>query len=211
MNSEQQRAAMVALLEERGIDDPRVLEAMSSVPREEFVPEEEKVAAYRDTALPLSHEQTISQPLIVALMAQVLELKPTDKVLEVGAGSGYAAAVLGQLAGEVYTIERIGDLAITAAQNIKRLGYSNVHVRYGDGTLGWSESAPFDAISVAASGTKVPTALYDQLVVGGRLVIPVGPLPEAQKLMRIRKVGPERYEQESFGGVRFVPLLPDRE
>lgn len=206
-----QRKAMVALLEDRGIDDPAVLQAMRSVPREEFVPDWVVGEAYSDSALPLTHSQTISQPLVVALMAQALQLQPTDRVLEIGTGSGYAAAVLGRLATEVYTVERVGDLAIEAAERIRQQGISNVHVRFGDGTKGWPENAPYDAISVAAGGEETPPALYEQLALGGRLVIPVGSAAEGQRLMLVTKVGPDKYEHENLGGVRFVPLLPDTE
>ncbi len=200
---------MLAQLTERGIDDPAVLAAMKEVPREAFVLEDFRDDAYRDSALPLTHKQTISQPFVVALMAQALELQSTDRVLEIGAGSGFAAAVLGKLGREVFTVERVGDLAISAAEKIRKLGIQNVHVRFGDGTKGWPEEAPFDAISVAAGGDRVPSALLDQLAIGGRLVIPLGPVPESQKLVRIRKLAKNRYEEDDLGGVRFVPLLPD--
>lgn len=204
-----QREAMLDQLKERGVDDLRVLAAMRTVPREAFVLENFRDDAYRDSALPLTHKQTISQPYIVALMAQALELKPTDHVLEIGTGSGYAAAVLAQLSQEVYTVERVGDLAISAAEVIRKLGIQNVHIRFGDGTKGWPDEAPYDAISVAAGGTSVPNALFDQLAIGGRLVIPLGPVPESQKLLRIRKLAKDRYVEDDLGNVRFVPLLPD--
>lgn len=200
---------MLAQLSERGIDDPKVLAAMKQVPREAFVLEEFRADAYRDSALPLTHQQTISQPFIVALMAQALELKPSDRTLEIGAGSGYAAAVLGRLCQEVFTVERVGDLAISAAETIRKLGMANVHVRFGDGTKGWPAEAPFDAISVAAGGTRVPNALVDQLAIGGRLVIPLGRAADSQKLVRIRKLAKDRYKEDDLGAVRFVPLLPD--
>lgn len=209
MKLDQQRDDMVSLLRLRGITDPAVLQAMHDVRREDFVLNSFRDDAYADSALPLTHKQTISQPLIVALMAQVLELQPSDRVLEVGTGSGYAAAVLGQLAKEVYTVERIGDLAITAAETIRKLGIQNVHVRFGDGLKGWPEEGPYDAITVAAGGDRVPSALFEQLVVGGRLVMPLGPVQDSQKLIRIRKVGEDRYVEDDFGGVRFVPLLPE--
>ncbi|QDU78046.1 Protein-L-isoaspartate O-methyltransferase [Bremerella volcania] len=209
MKLDQQRDEMVNLLKERGITDQDVLQAMHDVPREDFVLPSFHDDAYVDSALPLTHKQTISQPLIVALMAQVLELQPTDRVLEVGTGSGYAAAVMGRLAKEVFTVERIGDLAITAAETIKRLGIGNVHVRFGDGLKGWPEEGPYDAIAVAAGGDRVPSALFEQLVVGGRLVMPLGPVQDSQKLIRIRKIDKDRYVEDDFGGVRFVPLLPE--
>lgn len=209
MDLQPQCEAMLAQLIERGINDPKVLAALQDVPREAFVLEEFRPDAYRDSALPLTHKQTISQPYIVALMAQALELKPTDRTLEIGAGSGYAAAVLGRLCQEVFTVERVTDLAISAAETIRKLGISNVHVRFGDGTKGWPEEAPFDAISVAAGGTSVPSALLKQLAIGGRMVIPVGRVPESQELVRIRKLAKDRFEEDDLGGVRFVPLLPD--
>lgn len=209
MKLDQQRDDMVSLLRLRGITDPAVLLAMHDVPREDFVLNSFRDDAYADSALPLTHKQTISQPLIVALMAQILELQPTDRVLEVGTGSGYAAAVLGKLAKEVFTVERIGDLAITAAETIRKLGMENVHVRFGDGLKGWPEEGPYEAITVAAGGDRVPSALFEQLVVGGRLVMPLGPVQDSQNLIRIRKVGEDRYVEDDFGGVRFVPLLPE--
>ncbi len=209
MKLDQQRDEMVSLLEERGISSQAVLEAMHDVPREEFVIASFKDDAYADSALPLTHKQTISQPLIVALMAQILELKPSDRVLEIGTGSGYAAAILGQLAKEVFTVERIGDLAITAAATIRRLGIDNVYVRFGDGLKGWPDEGPYDAITVAAGGDRVPNALFEQLAIGGRMVMPLGPVQDSQKLIRIRKIGEDRYVEDDFGGVRFVPLLPE--
>lgn len=209
MKLDPQRDEMVSLLKKRGITDQTVLQAMHDVPREDFVLGSFREDAYADSALPLTHKQTISQPLIVALMAQVLEIQPTDRILEVGTGSGYAAAVMGRLAKDVYTIERIGDLAITASETIRRLGIGNVHVRFGDGLKGWPDEGPYDAISVAAGGDSVPSALFEQLAIGGRLVMPLGPIQDSQKLIRIRKIGEDRYEEDDFGGVRFVPLLPE--
>ncbi|MEW4454920.1 protein-L-isoaspartate(D-aspartate) O-methyltransferase [Bremerella sp. JC817] len=209
MDLDQQRDLMLSQLQQRGITSPRVLKAMRDVPREAFVLPDFREDAYADSALPLTHKQTISQPLIVALMAQVLELKPEDCVLEVGTGSGYAATVLGNLCGEVFTVERITDLAITAAETIRQLDIRNVHVRFGDGIKGWPAESPYDAISVAAGGDHVPSALLDQLAIGGRLVIPLGSKPDSLALVRIRKVDKDRYERENFGRVHFVPLLPD--
>lgn len=191
----------------RGVRDPRVLEALRTVPRESFVPERLAEFAYEDTPLPIDAEQTISQPYIVALMAEALELSPGDRVLEVGAGSGYAAAVLGRLVDEVRAIERHRVLAEQAARRMERLGYSNVHVVHGDGTLGLPEHAPYDAIVVAAGGPDVPPALVDQLAPGGRLVIPIGPDPRLQELVRIRKDERGGFSRENLGGVRFVPLV----
>ena len=172
-----------------GIREETVLQAMRDVPREEFVSEEMQEFAYRNTPLPIGSGQTISQPLIVAHMAEALELDREDRVLEVGTGSGYAAAVLSEIAAEVFTIERHRELADTATERLERLGYSNVHVRWGDGTRGWPEEAPFDAIVVAAGGPGIPQPLLDQLRVGGRLVIPVGQDVESQKLIRAIRRG----------------------
>jgi protein-L-isoaspartate(D-aspartate) O-methyltransferase len=194
----------------RDVRDRHVLDAMTSVPREAFVPERLAEFAYHDTPLPIEEEQTISQPYIVALMAEALELEPGQRVLEVGAGSGYAAAVLSRIVGdtgEVYAIERHATLAGLARERMERLGYGNVHVRHGDGTLGWPEHAPYDAIAVAAGGPEAPPALKQQLALGGRLVIPIGTDPRQQELVRIQRLGPDRFEEENLGGVRFVPLV----
>jgi len=191
----------------RGVRDRRVLEAMRTVPREVFVPERLAELAYDDTPLPIGEEQTISQPYVVALMAEALELGPADKVLEIGAGSGYAAAVLSRIAREVWAIERHEPLARQARERMRRLGYSNVHIIHGDGTLGWPEHAPYDGIVVAAGGPEVPQALLDQLAVGGRLVIPIGPDPRTQSLIRVRRREDGTYAREDLGAVRFVPLI----
>jgi protein-L-isoaspartate(D-aspartate) O-methyltransferase len=191
----------------RGVRDPRVLEALRTVPRETFVPERLAEFAYDDTPLPIGEEQTISQPFIVALMAEALEIRPTDKVLEIGAGSGYAAAVLSRIGREVWTIERHETLAREARERMARLGYANVQVVQGDGTLGWPEYAPYDAIVVAAGGPSVPPALLDQLAPGGRLVIPIGPDPRTQSLLRVRRRPDGTLVREDLGGVRFVPLI----
>jgi protein-L-isoaspartate(D-aspartate) O-methyltransferase len=190
----------------RGVRDERVLEAMRTVPREAFVPEPLAEQAHDDTPLPIGAEQTISQPYIVALMAEALEIRPGDRVLEVGAGSGYAAAVLARLAGEVYAVERHESLAREARERLAGLGIQNVQVAHGDGTLGWAEHAPYDAIAVAAGGPEVPPALLEQLAVGGRLVIPIGPEPRTQELVRVRRQG-GRTVREDLGPVRFVPLI----
>ena len=191
----------------RGVRSKRVLEAVARVPRERFVPEHLGEFAYEDAPLPIGEGQTISQPFIVAYMAEQAEIRATDKVLEVGAGSGYAAAVFAELAGEVFTIERNEKLAESARDRLIELGYGQVHIRCGDGTKGWPEAAPFDAILVAAGGPEVPRSLREQLAVGGRLLIPVGPSERLQKLVRIRRVADDRYEEEDLGGVRFVPLI----
>jgi protein-L-isoaspartate(D-aspartate) O-methyltransferase len=191
----------------RGVGDPRVLEAMRAVPRETFLPDSLAELAYDDTPLPIEEEQTISQPYIVALMAEALELEPADRVLEIGAGSGYAAAVLSRIAREVYTVERHESLAGLARERLRRLGYGNVQVLHGDGTLGWPEHAPYDAIVVAAGGPDVPRSLQEQLAPGGRLVIPIGSDPRTQELIRVRRTGPDQWEREDLGAVRFVPLV----
>jgi protein-L-isoaspartate(D-aspartate) O-methyltransferase len=205
---EQRRQDMVKdQLLGRDISDPTVLEAMARVPREEFVPEYLRDMAYADSPLAIGQGQTISQPYVVALMTEALELSPADRVLEIGTGSGYAAALLGQIVSEVYTVERHEALAEAAAERFRRLGYDNVHVLHADGTLGWPEHAPYDAIVVTAGGPQVPDALREQLAVGGRLVIPVGPTLYSQELIRLRRVGPGRFRRENLGAVRFVPLV----
>jgi protein-L-isoaspartate(D-aspartate) O-methyltransferase len=191
----------------RGIRDPDVLEAMSIVPREAFVPAGQAKFAYADSPLPIGRGQTISQPYIVALMTEALELAPDERVLEIGTGSGYAAAVLSRIAKEVYTVERHLKLARTAEIRFEQLGYDNIQVHVGDGTLGWREHAPYDAIVVTAGGPEVPGALLDQLAVDGRLVIPVGGRPDIQKLVRVRRNGEQGYQRENLGSVRFVPLV----
>ena len=191
----------------RGIRDERVLAAMREVPREAFVPGHLAAYAYEDSPLPIGSGQTISQPYIVAEMIAALRLQGGEKVLEVGAGSGYAAAVLAQIAGEVFAIERIEDLAAGASHTLKSLGYSNVHLRHGDGTHGWQEHAPFDAILVSADAPKPPQPLLDQLAPGGRLVIPVGPLGGPQNLVRVTRLDDGTFQQEALAEVRFVPLI----
>jgi len=194
----------------RGIRDPQVLKAMKSVPREAFVEPGFEEFAYEDGPLPIGEGQTISQPYIVALMIEAAELKPDDRVLEVGTGSGYAAAVIGQIAREVYTIERHGTLGAEAQQRFNKLGYDNIRVRTGDGSQGWAEAAPFDAILVAASGPEVPAALKEQLVIGGRLVIPVGEQRWRQTLRKLRRTNQTEYEDENLGAVMFVPLVGEQ-
>ncbi|HJZ47349.1 MAG TPA: protein-L-isoaspartate(D-aspartate) O-methyltransferase [Roseiflexaceae bacterium] len=206
MDSDNERNAMVrAQLEQRGITDSRVLNAMATVPRHLFVPPEARAHAYGDRALPISDGQTISQPYIVALMAQALSLQPGDRVLEVGAGSGYAAAVMSRLAGEVYTIERWPALAEAAERRLHDLGYTNVHVFQGDGTAGLPAYAPYDAIAVPAAAPWVPRPLREQLGEGGRLVIPIGGRRE-QLLLRLTRTN-HRTHTERLGEVRFVPLI----
>ncbi|NIR46441.1 MAG: protein-L-isoaspartate(D-aspartate) O-methyltransferase [Gemmatimonadetes bacterium] len=201
------REAMVkSQLRSRGIEDEKVLDAMRSVPRERFVPEELREFAYQDSALPIEEEQTISQPYIVALMAQAAEIDASDRVLEIGAGSGYAAAVLAEIAEAVVAIERHASLASNAGERLRSLGYENARVVHADGTLGWPERAPYDAIVVSAGGPDVPEPLLQQLKVGGRMVIPVGP-GRLQELVRIRRTGRDDYEREEIGSVAFVPLV----
>ena len=202
------RTAMVdQQLARRGISDPRLLEAFRAVPREEFLPSGLVEFAYEDAPLPIAEEQTISQPYIVALTVEALALEGHERVLEVGTGSGYAAAILCHVAKEVYTVERIESLARDAGERLARLGYRNVHVAHADGTLGWSEHAPYDAIAVAAGGPEVPQALLAQLAPGGRLVIPVGADAANQVLTRVTCEGPGKYRTEPILDVRFVPLI----
>lgn len=197
-------------LARRGIRDRRVLDAMRQVPRERFVESGFEEFAYEDGALPIANKQTISQPYIVALMTEAAELKPTDKVLEVGTGSGYAAAIAARLAKTVHTIERHGALARIAAQRLSALGCANCIVHTGDGTRGLADEAPFDAILVAAGGPSVPDALKRQLAVGGRLVIPVGNFEDEQLLLRITRRSQTDYDEETFGAVLFVPLIGEQ-
>jgi len=193
-------------LRRRGISDPRVLAAMASVPRELFVTGSTLELAYEDMPLAIGYGQTISQPYIVALMAEALQLEPGDVVLEIGTGSGYAAAVLSLIAGRVYTIERVPELAKLARERLDALGYRMVSVATGDGTLGWSEHAPFQAIVCAASGPVVPKSLLDQLDVGGRLVMPIDS-EDGQTLVRVERITRDEYTTTNLGGVRFVPLI----
>lgn len=194
-------------LARRGIRNPAVLDAMRAVPREAFVPEVSRHEAYEDRPLPIGEGQTISQPYVVALMIEALSLDTDDRVLEVGAGSGYAAAVLGRIARDVYAIERHASLARVASERMDQFGYDNVRVTAGDGTLGWPEEAPFDAILVSAGGPEVPGPLLDQLVSGGRLVIPLGEPWQDQELVRLERQAGGAVVRESLGHVRFVPLI----
>jgi protein-L-isoaspartate(D-aspartate) O-methyltransferase len=202
------RESMVAeQIYARGVRDTHVLNAMLKVPREVFVAESMRPHAYEDTPLPIADEQTISQPYIVAFMVEALVLEPDDKVLEVGAGSGYAAAVMAAIAADVYAIERIGNLAEIAARNLAEAGCKNVQVLHADGTQGWQEHAPFDAILVSAGGPVIPEALKQQLKVGGRLVVPVGSDRRAQELVRVTRTGEDSFDREDLADVRFVPLI----
>jgi protein-L-isoaspartate(D-aspartate) O-methyltransferase len=191
----------------RGIADPLVIAAMRTVPREAFVPERLREFSYEDAPLPIEESQTISQPYIVALMAEAARIRPGEHVLEVGAGSGYASAILGQVASDVHAIERHAALAALAAERMDRLGYGNVHVVQGDGTLGLPEHAPYDAIIVSAGGPDVPDPLLRQLRIGGRLIIPVGDQPRSQELIRVTRTGEHEFERETLGSVSFVPLI----
>ena len=191
----------------RGVRDRLVLDAMGKVPRELFLPKSLREFAYEDLPLPIAGEQTISQPYIVAFMAEALMLKGGEKILEIGAGSGYAAAVMSEIAADVYTVERLGPLADKAAALLAELGYDNVHVLHGDGSKGWPEHAPYDAIVVAAGGPQVPELLKEQLKVGGRLVIPVGSDQRTQELVRVVRVSKNEYLSEDIADVRFVPLI----
>jgi protein-L-isoaspartate(D-aspartate) O-methyltransferase len=191
----------------RGVRDELVLDAMRAVPRELFLPKNLREFAYEDSPLPIAGEQTISQPYIVAFMAEALMLKGGEKILEIGAGSGYAAAVLSEIAASVYTVERLGQLAEKAAATLAELGYDNVHVLHGDGTRGWPEHAPYDAIVVAAGGPQVPESLKEQLKIGGRLVIPVGVDQRSQELVRVVRISKHEYRSEDIADVRFVPLI----
>ncbi len=191
----------------RGVRDPMVLDAMRTVPREAFVPERLRRFAYEDEPLSIGEGQTISQPYIVAVMTEAVELKPGDRALEIGTGSGYGAAVLSRIAAEVYTVERHPGLAESARRRLGEVGYHNVHVLVGDGTLGWPEHAPYDAIVVTAGGPKAPPALLDQLAVGGRLVMPIGSQSRFQRLVRVVRRGADYYDHEELEEVAFVPLI----
>ena len=194
-------------LRARGITDPRVISAMREVPREEFIAPEYRAYAYDDHPLPIDEGQTISQPYIVAYMTEALSLSDADRVLEVGTGSGYAAAVLSRMVARVFTVERLPALARAAAERLARLGYDNVTVIDGDGTLGWPEFAPYDAIVVTAAAPDVPKPLMEQLAVDGRLILPVGRSTYVQSLLRVRRVGPAQFERDFLTDVRFVPLI----
>jgi len=199
------RDALVRALRDEGIQSDRVLAALGRVPRHRFVPPHLVPHAYEDRPLPIGHGQTISQPYIVALSTEALDLGPAHRVLEVGTGSGYQAAVLAELAGDVFTVERVPELSASAAETLRSLGYANVRLRVGDGTRGWPEEAPFDAILVTAASPRVPRALLDQLSPRGRMVIPVGG-PISQELLLICHDG-EQWVQRRLCGCTFVPLI----
>jgi protein-L-isoaspartate(D-aspartate) O-methyltransferase len=213
--SQSRRQRMVSdQLRRRDIIDPHVLSAFALVDREQFVPDELTTHAYDDAPLPIGDGQTISQPYVVAMTAQALHLRGHERVLEIGTGSGYAAAILATMVREVETIERIEALAIAAAVRLARLGFHNVHVHCGDGSLGWPLAAPYEAIAVAAGAPRPPRSLLDQLTIGGRMVLPHGDVDQ-QRLVRITRRGHDRFDEEDLGEVRFVPLLgaegwPDR-
>jgi protein-L-isoaspartate(D-aspartate) O-methyltransferase len=200
-----ERERLAAWLRRRGIFDERVLAAMAAVPRELFVPEPERRYAYSDRALPIGYGQTISQPFMVATICALLGLRGEERVLDVGTGSGYQAAVLAELAAEVVTVERVPELAAQARRTLARAGYERVEVRVGDGTLGVPERAPFQGIAVAAAAPAVPQALYDQLDEGGRLVVPVGSRRDQRLQLIVR--GPEGPDVAASVPCRFVPLL----
>jgi protein-L-isoaspartate(D-aspartate) O-methyltransferase len=202
-----EREAMVDTLRRRGIADPAILEAFRAVPRELFVSDEHAHLAYGDFPLPIEASQTISQPYIVALMIGAAGIRSGQTVLEIGAGSGYAAAVISRVAGKVIGIERQHELVTIAQRRLARLGYDNVEIIEGDGTRGCPDQAPFDAILAAASGSHVPDALIAQLAPGGRLVMPVGSPAGVQELIKVTKQDDGLLKQENLGGVRFVPLI----
>jgi protein-L-isoaspartate(D-aspartate) O-methyltransferase len=203
-----EREAMVERhLKRRGITEPAILEAFLEVPREAFIAGNNVHLAYGDHPLPIEAGQTISQPYIVALMIQAAGIKPGDRVLEIGAGSGYAAAVIGRIAGKVIAIERQHELVEIARERLRRLGYDNVAIVEGDGTKGWRDAAPYDAILAAASGSHVPRPLVEQLAPGGRIVMPVGDPGWVQQLVKVTKNDDGTLIQQDLGGVRFVPLI----
>ncbi|NUR45002.1 MAG: protein-L-isoaspartate(D-aspartate) O-methyltransferase [Sphingomonas sp.] len=193
----------------RGIHEPEILEAFRAVPREAFVGPGYAHLAYGDHPLPIEAQQTISQPYIVGLMIEAAAIKPGDTVLEVGSGSGYAAAVISRIASKVVGIERQHDLVEVSRERLARLGYDNVEIVEGDGTRGWPDGAPYDAIFAAASGSHVPQSLLDQLKIGGRLVMPLGGPGWVQKLVAVTKQADGSLRQEDLGAVRFVPLIGD--
>ena len=207
LTHESRRQRMVSeQLVRRDIIDPHVLAAFGVVAREQFVPGELGPQAYDDAPLPIGSGQTISQPYVVAVTVQALGLRGHERVLEIGTGSGYAAAILGTLAREVETLERIVELAAAAAERLARIGFTSIHVHHGDGSLGWPPGAPYEAIAVAAGAPRPPRSLLDQLVIGGRLVVPHGDV-DHQRLVRLTKRAADRLDEEDLGEVRFVPLL----
>jgi protein-L-isoaspartate(D-aspartate) O-methyltransferase len=206
MTKEKRERMVSEQLRRRDIVDPAVLAAFEQVPRDMFVDPEAEKWAYEDSPLAIGYGQTISQPYVVAMTVQALRLTGNEKVLEIGTGSGYAAAILGRVAREVHTVERIGELAATATERLLRLGYTNVHVHHADGTLGWPANAPYEAIAVAAGAPRPPPSLLQQLTIGGRIVIPHGDA-SSQRLARITRKDERTFVEENLGEVRFVPLL----
>lgn len=209
---EPEMAALRAIMVEeqlaaRGIADEAVLRAMRTVPREYFVPERYQRYAYDDTPLPLPGKQTISQPYVVALMLSELALKAEDIVLEIGTGSGYVAALLGEIVREVHTVERLRELVDYARARLEALGYEQVHVHHGDGTLGWPPAAPYDGIIVAAGGPEIPDSMRDQLAPEGRLIMPVGLSERRQQLVMVIRESEKRFVRRELGAVAFVPLI----
>lgn len=196
-------------IQRRGVTNERVLDAMRRVPRHAFVPDPFGAAAYQDQPLPIGHDQTISQPYIVAYMTELVDPQPTDRVLEIGTGSGYQSAVMAELAAEVYSIEIVDALAARARDTLTRLGYRNVHVRSGDGYDGWPEAAPFNKVIVTAAPPGLPQALVDQLAVGGTLVVPVGSQGSGQMMTVVRKTA-EGVTSTQTIPVRFVPMVKGR-
>lgn len=194
-----------------GIDDEAVIAAMEAVPRHRFVPAEYLAQAYQNHPLPIGFGQTISQPYVVALMTEEAEVDENDVVLEIGTGSGYQAAVLAEIVDQVYSMEIISGLAERSEQTLRELGYDNVTVRNADGYFGWEEQAPFDAILVTAAPDHIPQPLVEQLKVGGRMIIPVGPVGGFQTLWRVTKISEDEVQSEDLGGVRFVPLTREDE
>ena len=206
----EERARMVATqIAARDVSDPRVLAALREVPRHRFVPAPMDAHAYEDSPLPIGLRQTISQPYIVAKMTELLRLKPTDRVFELGTGSGYQAAIASRIAAEVYTVEIFPELAERAKATIAELGYRNVHVRAGDGTLGWPEKAPFDALLVTAAIPEIPKRLVAQLKPGGRAVMPIGEADAVQMLVYLEKTASGEIERRDVFEVRFVPVLKE--
>lgn len=204
---EQQRQQMVhEQIEGRGIRDTAVLQAMATIPREQFVLSDFKEHAYKDSPLPIYADQTISQPYVVGFMLAALDLKPTDKILEIGTGSGYAAALLGHIVATVHTVERHEKLVAYARERLQALNITNVHVHHADGTMGWPPAAPYDGIVVAAGSPHIPPTLKKQLKMNGRLVIPIGKRRN-QRLIFLVRTGENQYRQTNLGGVKFVPLI----
>ncbi len=207
----ERRAMVENQIERRGVDDPVVLEAMAEVPRHRFVPDHLRSRAYRDSPLPIGYGQTISQPYIVALMSELLEVEPGDKVLEVGTGSGYQAAILSEMKAEVHTVEIIAELAERAGQTLREVGYTGVDVYNRDGFYGLEEAAPFDAIIVTAAAGSIPPPLIQQLKEGGRMLIPVGPPHTVQNLILAEKNEEGMVSTRNILSVRFVPLTRQKE